>query len=67
VVGVPADLLLLMKLNRSSEADQAAMRRLWPRCTFATVHEAVLAFHDAYPTEEPDPFLADHLLQILEG
>lgn len=67
VVGVPPDALLLMKLNRSSEADQADMRRLWPRCTFATVHEAALAFRDAYPTEEPDPFLADHLLQILEG
>ena len=49
VVGVPADALLLMKLNRGSDADQADMRRLWPLCTFTNAEEVVAAYRAAYP------------------
>ena len=65
VLGVPPDSLLLMKLNRSTEADIADMRLLWPRCTYTTAADVVAAFYRAYPDEEVDEYLADHVRSVL--
>ena len=65
VVGVPPDALLLMKLNRASDADQADMRRLWPLCTFTTAKEVVAAYRAAYPAEEHDAHLTDYVRTLL--
>jgi hypothetical protein len=40
------------------------IERIWPHCTFGSEEEAVEAFYAAYPLENPDEFLADHLRNI---
>lgn len=65
VLGVPPDALLLMKLNRSSAPDIADMRRLWPLSSYATADEIVTAFYAAYPDEERDEYLIDHVRGVL--
>ena len=65
VLGVPPDALLLMKLNRSSAPDIADMRRLWPLSSYATADEIVTAFYAAYPDDERDEYLIDHVRGVL--
>jgi hypothetical protein len=65
VVGVPPDALLLMKLNRSSDPDIADMRRLWPLCSYQSAADVVTRFYEAYPDENFDEFLVDHVREVL--
>lgn len=65
VFGAPWDQLLLMKLYASRAVDTADLRVIWPNCSFETTEEAVEAFNLAYPNEDPDEYLADHLCNIL--
>jgi len=54
-----------MKLFSSRAIDTSDLRSIWPRCSFKTVEVAVGAYYEAYPTEEPDKYLPDHLRRIL--
>jgi hypothetical protein len=64
VLGVPLPLVFVMKLSRAQPNDLADLVVLFPHTGFVTAGEAVEAFHDAYPHEEPDPGLADLVIEI---
>ena len=38
---------------------------LWPLCGFADADDVVNRFYAAYPNEEPDPFMAEYVQQII--
>lgn len=65
VLGAPADQLFLMKLNAARAVDTADLAAIWPLCTFSSPEEAVAAFYEAYPLEEPDEHLADFIRSII--
>jgi hypothetical protein len=63
VLGAPLDDVFLMKLGaRASDFDD--LRALWPLCSFSSPDEAAQRWHEAYPHEEHDPYLADHIRTI---
>ena len=65
VVGVSWNDLFLMKLNASRAVDTDDMTAIWPHCTFESPEAAVDAFYEAYPLENFDEFLADHIRNII--
>jgi len=65
VLGVSADALLLMKLTRANEVDQADIRRVWPLCTFETAEQVVTSYYEAFPAEAPDPHLVDFVESLI--
>jgi hypothetical protein len=65
VLGAPFDQVFLMKLYASRAADTEDLEALWPRCSFDSPEVAVAAFYAAYPLEERDEFLADHIRSII--
>ena len=65
VLGAPLDQVFLMKLFASRAIDTDDLETLWPHCTFESPELAVEAFYAAYPFEEPDRHLAEHLRVIL--
>ena len=61
------DDVLLMKIaagNRTPN-DQRDLCALWPEASFASPSAAAEAFAAAYPLEDPDPYLADWIAQIV--
>lgn len=63
VRGAPLEYVFLMKLGaRASDFDD--LRVLWPACSFSSPEQAVQMWHEAYPHEEQDPFLIDHIRRI---
>jgi hypothetical protein len=66
VLGAPMDQVFVMKMNASRAADTDDLETIWPRCSFESVEAAVEAFYEAYPHEERDPHLADHLRTIVD-
>lgn len=61
------DDVVLMKIaagNRTPN-DQRDLRALWPAASFGTPEDAVAAFMAAYPLEEPDPYLAEWIAQVV--
>jgi hypothetical protein len=67
VLGAPANQVFLMKVNASRATDTDDLEVLWPLCTFTSPEAAAEAFYEAYPTEEFDPHLADHIRRITGG
>jgi len=65
VLGIPWNQLFLMKLFASRATDTEDIEAIWPRCSFGTVDEAVLAFYEAYPHSPHDAYLADHITRII--
>jgi hypothetical protein len=65
VLGAPWDQLFLMKLNASRAIDTDDMEVIWPLCSFESAEAAAEAFFEAYPLEQPDEFLADHIRRIV--
>lgn len=63
VRGAPLEYVFLMKLGaRASDFDD--LRVLWPVCSFDSPEHAAQMWHEGYPHEEHDPFLADHIRRI---
>jgi hypothetical protein len=54
-----------MKLNASRAIDTDDMEVIWPLCSFESAEAAAEAFFEAYPLEQPDEFLADHIRRIV--
>ena len=65
VLCAPLDQVFLMKLYASRAADTDDLQAIWPNCSFESPEAAVDAFYNAYPHEERDPFLADHLRNLI--
>ena len=65
VLAAPFEEVFLMKLYASRAADTDDLEALWPHCHFTSPEAAVEAFYEAYPLEEHDPHLAEHLRAIL--
>jgi len=64
VLGAPLRLVFVMKLSRAQPNDLADLVVLFSHTGFVSAAEAVEAFHDAYPHEEPDPGLAGLVIEI---
>lgn len=66
VLGAPFMAVFLMKLNRSEPQDAADMVTLWPliAAEWSTAREVIDAFYAAYPLEEHDPYLCDHVVDL---
>lgn len=60
-LGAPLDQVFLMKVFASRATDTADIEVMWDSCTFESPEAAAQAFYEAYPHEEVDPFLADHI------
>jgi len=56
-----------MKLSAARAPDFNDMISLWPRCTFVDAVDVVDQFYDAFPNEEPDPFLSNHVQTIIDA
>ncbi|MHB8300594.1 MAG: hypothetical protein ACYDDW_18990 [Dermatophilaceae bacterium] len=67
VLGPPADHVFLMKLSASRTPDVNDMVALWPLCGFADAGDVVNRFYAAYPNEEPDPFMTDHVQRMINA
>jgi hypothetical protein len=65
IMGAPLDQVLLMKVFASRAADADDIQILWEHCSFETPEEAADAFHRAYPHEEVDEHLADHIRGLI--
>lgn len=67
VLGLPLPDVFLMKLRRADPADLNDMRALWPHVSddFATARHIVAAFHDAFPHEPEDEYLAEFVVAEL--
>lgn len=68
LLGVPLDLLFIMKLYRANPEDIADMIRLWPlvRGRFASFDDVVLRYHEAYPMAEESESLAQFIAHIAQ-
>ncbi len=64
VLGPPLRLVFVMKLSRAQPNDLADLIVLFPHTGFVTASDVVDAYRDAYPHEEPDPGLADLVIEI---
>lgn len=62
----PANVMFLMKLDRSLPQDIEDMRQLWPMCSFASAEQAAAEYAAAYPLAD-DPFMASHIETIIRG
>lgn len=67
VLGAPWNQVFLMKLYASRAVDADDMEAIWPHCTFASPEAVVDLFYEAYPMEERDPHLADHIRDVVGG
>jgi Nucleotidyltransferase of unknown function (DUF6036) len=65
VLGAPFDQVFLMKLNASRAADTEDLEALWPYCSFGSPEAAAEAFYEAFPLEERDAYLADHIRNVI--
>ena len=65
VLGAPLDQVFLMKLFASRALDTDDLEALWPCCSFGSPEAAAAAFYQAYPLEERDQHLADHIRAII--
>lgn len=65
VLGAPFDQVFLMKLYASRAVDTDDMEAIWPHCSFESPEAAAEAFHAAYPLEDRDRFLADHIRNVV--
>lgn len=66
VLGAPLSAVFLMKLNRSQPQDVVDMITLWPLVVeeFSSARTVVESFYAAFPHEEPDDYLEDHVLEL---
>ncbi len=64
VLGAPLDQVFLMKVSASRASDLDDLIKLWPRCGFASAAAVVDAYYEAYPYEDVDPYLVDHIRSI---
>jgi hypothetical protein len=65
VLGAPFDQVFLMKLYASRAADTEDIEALWSYCSFDSPEIAAEAFYEAYPLEERDEYLVDHIRNIV--
>ncbi len=65
VLGAPWDTVFLMKLYASRAVDTDDLEAIWPLCSFESPEAAVDAFYAAYPLEDADEFLAEHIRRIV--
>ena len=40
---------------------------LWPLCGFADADDVVTRFYAAFPNEDPDPFMTEHVQRIISA
>lgn len=64
VLGAPLRQVFIMKMYRADPPDQDDMVTMWPHIGFATAHEAVSLFYEAYPHLEEDPHLDEFVITI---
>ena len=67
VLGPPMDQVFLMKLSASRAPDFTDMVVLWPLCGFADADDVVTRFYAAFPNEDPDPFMTEHVQRIISA
>ena len=67
VLGPPVDQVFLMKLSASRAPDFNDLVVLWPLCGFADADDVVNRFYSAFPNEEPDPFMTEHVQRIISA
>jgi hypothetical protein len=67
VLGASFDDVFLMKLYASRATDYDDLAAIWRHCTFETPAEAVRRFYLAYPLEEHDEHLIDHIEGIQQA
>ena len=57
--------VFVMKLEASRAVDQPDLRRIWPHTGFRSADEAAALWHTAYPHQDSDPYLADHIRRVV--
>ena len=67
VLGPSADWVFLMKLYAGRAVDHDDLIKLWPRCGFASVEDAVRRYWDAYPHAADDEYLVNYVREIAQA